>query len=337
MSYVKGGVEVTIAMRGPCNYKCYYCVAAGGLRVPEAYPYDTTWLDIDWISEMYKEFSMTDGPGTFVLTSMECGRSEPTIHPQMREIMELATSYGVVSVPTNNSQRPRDWLPQNTGNVVIRAALHPQGERDLDGFVDRLLGGRDMGARVSVVFVAHPHRLDRVARYREKFAGLGVEFEIAPFSGIYRRKEYPASYGLQERAMIGFDEPTTSWYHRLHTAMENRDFIGIPCLAGYRAFFIGGNELFRCLYAWSTPIEEPLPGPMPCPAGADGGRKRTKPCACLLLLRDLNTHTARFWNRWRKIGGWSLLPEEPIDDNAEFQRRLETYHGLMGKYGKSTG
>ena len=309
------GTEMIIAIRGRCNYSCSYCVAKN-------FKEDVSLYTQPSLEAIYDKLD------SFVVTTLECGGSEPTIHPQIRDILELALRHGPVSVPTNNSLPPAKWLPQvNPRNMLVRAALHPQGEKHLDAFLNRLLQIRETGADIRVVFVAHPARIEDVERYVDLFQEKNILMEITPFVGEWEGKQYLYSYTQEERDRLYISEDSY-WYTRLSSETSIRDFSGIPCLAGYRSFYIDPQgEFHRCLYD-SLVLKEPLKKAAPC---------RVDYCGCGLLLEKLSTlGDARYWNHyWR---GMARLPALTVDDPRApeeiYQDLQAIYWDLMKRYRK---
>ncbi len=313
---VNPGTEVTIALRCPCNYSCYYCVAAH--QKDPVVPHS-----LDKIKEIY------DSIGSFTLTSLECGAGEPIIHPQIRDILEICTETGIVTIPTNNSLDPEKWLPRrHPERLSVRTALHPQDEKKLDSFLKRLLYIRDVVANVSVVFVAHPKRYSQIEEYNNYFGDHGITLEVTAFQGKYLDKKYPESYTPKERKKLGIDE-SSYWYHRLVPEMTIRDFSDIPCLAGYRTLYIGPNTaLQRCLYD-NVKLKKPFQKALPC---------RVKHCGCGLFLEKLNTYQIEFWNNLRKLAGEEVLPQGLDRSNEElYEENKAKYWELMERYGKLKG
>jgi len=307
------GTEVTISLRCPCNYSCYYCVASHQIDPVVNH-------SLERIREIYESI------GSFTLTTLECGAGEPIIHPQIRDILEICTESGVVTIPTNNSLAPKKWLPKNhPERLLVRTALHPQGEKILDTFLDRMLYLKELVADVTVIYVAHPKRLDKINEYTKYFAKHQITFDVTAFSGKYLDKNYPESYTPEELKILGVEE-SSYWYHRLVPEMSIRDFSGIPCLAGYRTMFIGPQtDLQRCLYD-NAKLKNPYHKALPC---------RVKNCGCGLVLEELNTYQIEFWNNLRKIAGSDLLPQDSDRSNDElFDQNKAKYWELMKRYGK---
>jgi organic radical activating enzyme len=305
--------EVVIAIRNQCNYNCDYCVGHNNKQ-------KTVLHNLDKLTKVFQKI------GSFTVTNFECGSGEPTIHPQIKSMIEICAQYGAVSIPTNNSINPDLWLPSSfSKNILVRMALHPIGEKDVKGFTDRALKISNSGASVSIVFVAHPDRLNKIESYKEHFSKNGLRFQLSAFIGDHAGLHYPESYTDSEKILLGLGH-NSDWYQRLHTEMTIRNFKNIPCIAGQNFLYIDGDaRLLRCLYDTES-IEEPFTETVPC---------RVEKCGCRLLLKDLNTHTPDFWNQYRKMCGYPLLENSPRSNEDIYQEKSKVYWTLMKKYGKT--
>src|SRR5262245_9735184 len=149
---------VTVGVRGGCNYTCSYCVARNQIE-------KTSVHSVDRLTALLERL-----PQPLVI-ELECGGAEPTLHPQIRELLEACVQHGIASIPTNNSLPPSQWMPRTRPRRIhLRASLHPESEADLDGFLRRLLQARRLGAEVEVGFVAHPTRASKSSDYATYFA-----------------------------------------------------------------------------------------------------------------------------------------------------------------------
>jgi len=259
--------------------------------------------------------------------------SEPTIHPQIRDVLEIATQFGAVTMPSNNSMLPDRWAPrEHPERLAVAAALHPRGETDLDGYVARLKATRAAGVHIHPMLIGHPLNIPKIERYRDLFTEHGFKFTVRPFRGPYEDKFYPRDYTDAERRAVGIlrDEKkksaTVPWNKRM--IIPSRDFYGIPCYAGYRLLFVRPpSTLQRCLYV-KPAIEAPRKKATPCPLHG---------CPCGAYLEEFNRWGILFWNGWRKAAGWPLIPFEADakrDLYQEYHIKQEAYWNLMHRYGK---
>jgi hypothetical protein len=305
MAGLRENLEVCIALRNPCNYNCFYCAGEDKSQNEKI-----LYHDLNKIARVYSDAS------AFIVTSFECGAGEPSRHPQIKDLISIASQYGMLAIPSNNSTDPKDWIdPLNAKRIVLRASLHPQAIVEIDKFKDRLLVVQDMGATVRVEYVAHPQRLKEVKKYTEYFEKFNIPFFVVPFNGIYQDKNYPNFYTEVERneAFGKNKEYEITWYQKLVLDMPSRDFCGLSCLAGYSYLFIDKETKFlRCLYDTKN-IEELLKEPLPCSVNC---------CGCGLYLKDLNTQDIPFWNFYRSLAGEPLLPDPEEDKSFEAKKKI---------------
>lgn len=294
--------EVIIEVRNPCNYRCFYCVAAGHNNEP------VKRFDLKAVDR-----TMSRIKGDLVVTQFDCGGGEPTVHPQFPELLRICASYGAVSFPSNNSRDPKRWLPTDLAKrICIRAAVHPETETKtgLDRYARHAHYLIDAGCDFTSMFISHPTRILKIPQYRAYFAERGVPFMPVPFIGEYEGRSYPHSFTEEEKQLIGLVEGEASWYVQIQPHVTRiRDFRGIPCLAGYRSLTLAPDgSIRRCVYdAWK--LEKPLAEATPC---------EVKHCGCGLVLRDLNqTSTPDFYNFFAPRAGLEPLDLGWMDGTAK--------------------
>jgi organic radical activating enzyme len=311
------GIVITVKIRCPCNYNCIYCVAKNTIE-------DTNVFNLNEIERLYKSLE------SFIVTELECGGSEPTIHPQIRGLLEVCLKYGIVSIPTNNSIPPERWLPsENVNKLLVRAAFHQQAEKDIYGFIDRLTKIIKIGGNVHVVFVAHPDRMEKIDSYSRIFQQNNITMVITPFNGIYNDREYPESYTNKELEIINQGNvKTQSWQALLSIEARIRNFSGIPCLAGYKKFYLDEKgKIFRCLYDTKV-IDQPFNSAKPC---------EVEYCGCGLLLSELNELDENFWNYCRGIANLPYTQKlKNLGTKETFKEKRKIYWNLMKRYKKET-
>ena len=306
-----GGRQVTLGIRNPCNYNCFYCVGAGYRQTLEQF-------DLEQIELNYKQIK------DFTLTAFECGTGEPTLHPQIRGLLELCLRYGpVVSFPTNLSLHPRHWLPDhNLKMMTVLAALHPDNEVNITRFLEHLLYLKELDVSVMVSFVCHPKRYHKKELYKDFFNRFQIPISLVPYSGVYNSIEYPAGYSLIQRGELGLKKHE-NWNMDLSYEATWRNFRTIPCLAGYIDVFMNPQgQIFRCLYDLK-PIKIIYDKAKPCRVGY---------CGCGFLLEELNTRGPDYWNPWRKKAGIEVLNESRTDYKIVLKKKKKVYQKLRNKY-----
>ncbi|HOS69977.1 MAG TPA: hypothetical protein PL076_07715 [Bacillota bacterium] len=299
------GILVDIAVRCDCNYNCYYCV---GCNKKET----LNQIDLRKLEDRLRSFD------TFVVSTLECGASEPSLHPQIKDLIRLCANYGAVVIVTNNSNAPERWIPiECAGKIFIVATVHPQADNEIDRFTDNILSLLSMGANVSVHYVGHPRRIiaKRIEELEKHFKSVGVSFSVTPFIGQYKGKYYPYSYTEEEKKFI----TVNSQYDEMRLEAGFGDFKGIPCLAGCRKVYINENgNMQRCLYD-KTLIDSLYTEAKPC---------RTDYCV-ELSLEDLNYIDIRINNYKSRLFNLEV-EEKPVRDNFK-----EEFLKLMKRYNKN--
>ena len=321
--------EVHIQIRNPCNYRCFYCVAAGSNNIP------VQRLDLDRIVEVYANVK-----SKLIVTSFECGGGEPTIHPQFPELLRICADHGAVSFPSNNSQDPKRWLATETARrISLRAALHPEGEIKINQYLEYAQYLVEAGVNFVTQYIAHPNRLPKIPQYLEIFRARGIPFSPIAFIGEYEGKPYPYSYSDEQKELLRLNVETTYWAAKIgpHTN-RIRNFRGIPCIAGARQIYVmSDGSLRRCMYDFQRILERPLEQPEPCGVGN---------CGCGMFLEKLNfTENIEFYNYFGAHVGVEPLPTDWMNefakdlgyagpDEAMASEGIKMYDALMGAYGK---
>lgn len=264
--------EVIIEVRNPCNYRCFYCVAAGHNNEP------VKRFDLDAVDRTLSQIR-----ADLVVMQFDCGGGEPTVHPQFGDLLRVCAGHGAVSFPSNNSQDPARWLPADRAKrIYVRAAVHPETETKtgLDRYAKHARYLMSAGCEFSSMFISHPTRLSRIAEYKRYFGEQGVPFMPVPFIGEYEGCAYPHSFTEEEKKLIGLVDGEAGWYQQIQPHVNRiRNFRGIPCLAGFRSLTIARDGgIRRCVYD-ARKLDQPLSEPTPC---------QVKNCGCGLVLRDLN-------------------------------------------------
>lgn len=288
-------VQIHLKIRCQCNLNCWYCVAKNTID-------DTIIYNFEWLRNTYQKIISNN-----IKSSFECGGSEPTLHPQIKRILDIVSDFGSVSIPTNNTIDPDNWLPVNKAEkFFVRCALHPYNEEKFSKFKYKILKMKSLGAKVACIFVATPNRLKLIKYYYDIFNKIGILFKPIPFDGIWNDKKYPQSYTENEKDLIF--KRQKNWYERLKPYMFIRNFKGIPCLAGKNLLYISPNNVKRCLYD-RTPLYS-YDKIRPC---------NSNYCGCGLFLKELNT--------WMK-------PNNNEDNESFFISMKKRYFDLMIKYNK---
>ena len=321
--------QVTVEVRNPCNYRCFYCVAAGHNDVP------VQRFDLERIELAYAQIH-----ARVIASTLECGGGEPTIHPQFPELLRLLSTYGAVDFPSNNSQNPERWLPRDLARrILIRSALHPESEPNIDRYLGYARYLLDAGVTFQTTYIAHPTRMAKIPEYQELFAKHDVRFVPVAFIGEYEGKRYPHAYTDEEQQMLGLKEESRYWLHKIEPHVTRiRNYRGIPCIAGYRSIYVTKDgTLRRCMYDQREVLETPLTAPRAC---------EVKHCGCGMYLDKLNSvESIDVYNYWSRKTGSEQLPEDwmaPLaralgytePSEAMAVEHIRMYDSLMEAYGK---
>jgi organic radical activating enzyme len=305
--------EVVLCMRCQCNYSCDYCIGNRNKDTVELH-------DLDKLSKIYQATE------PYIVTLFECKSGEPTLHPQIKEILSLCTSYGTVSMPTNNSLKPSKWLSKDYAkSILLNVTLHPQAETNLDAFLDHLIEIRELGSTIGLRYIGRPDKMKNIPKLKEFFKKNNFDIAGIPFIGDYENKTYPQGYTDEEKKFLGIDGDIY-WVDRLSMDMKSKDFYGIPCLAGSSFFCLSPKTvLTKCLYD-STPIDGPFNEIQPC---------KVHRCGCSLMLKELNTQSPEQWNYLRGLSGYPLLEYTHESNDELYQKAVIIYQDLMKRYKKT--
>lgn len=240
-------IECGLRLAGTCNYGCWYCTP-----YPEKRPKTPTLMDMDRVREAY---NILRDRNCFVVTQTYARGTEPALHPQIVGLMDLAAAVGGSLIRTNMSIPIERWLPKKPEHVCLIASLHPEAERDLDGFVGRVLEARDAGVTIEVKFVAVPGRDWRTIR--KMCDAQGIQFRFSEYKG----QGYPGAYTLSERQ--GFD------FLLDHSPPVKRQ-PGDLCIAGWQAVHIDDVGIVRRCKS-RPPITKLASRAEPCSRSSCGG------------------------------------------------------------------
>lgn len=251
-----------LAFWGPCNYNCHYC-SPEGVRFPEPYLHD--------VLELRKIYVTLQQHAEIVITYMHAKGSEPTIHPQISEVLEIAISAGYVKLLTNMSIPVRKWALSDPSKVYLIATLHPPAERDLDGFLRRLIEAREAGFYIVAQTVASPAKFSVVEELRKRFCEHGFQLRFSKFEGQHSGKVYPGAYSKREADAFW---PVEQGLQPLLKVKPGMSPDGL-CAAGWDSVYIWPQTLLaRCRRDYKHEfLTEPYPSPRPCEARSCSNRE----------------------------------------------------------------
>lgn len=240
-------VECGLRLAGTCNYSCWYCS-----KYPETRRKTPILMEMD---KVYEAYDILRGRDRFVVTQTYARGTEPSLHPQIVELMNLAATAGGSLIRTNMSIPIGRWLPEKPEHVCLVASLHPEAEQDIDGFMGRAVEARDAGVAIEVKFVAVPGR--SWSTIRKMCDTHGIQFQFAELKG----QGYPEAYTPLERQAFDF------LLDRL-PAVKRKP--GDPCIAGWQAVHIDDVGIMRRCKS-RPPITELAARAEPCSRVGCGG------------------------------------------------------------------
>jgi len=143
--------DCTLELLGPCNYRCWYCVGdTPGPRFEQPVLHDLDRLR-GYLSAIKDDE---------VYTTVYARGTEPCLHPQMIEIAQICSPLGTVQIATNLSQPVEEWL-SGPKNIFLLVTLHPEAEKDVSGFMERVRSAIEQGYRVKVQVLGRETEKDR--------------------------------------------------------------------------------------------------------------------------------------------------------------------------------
>ena len=173
--------------------------------------------------------------------------------------------------------------------------------------------------------------MQQIEIYTDTFANNRVPFVALPFIGTFNSQPYPYSYTEKELQLLQYSN--TRAVRKMipdHIIKSNahvnriRNFRGIPCLAGFRYFYIRQDgRMQRCPYDWQT-LDAPLSAAAPC---------KVKSCGCGLVLDNLNfSQTPDFYNLFAEKAGLHAVPVDWKEAVARSLRYEDAQTGLVAEY-----
>ncbi|HRY28590.1 MAG TPA: hypothetical protein P5079_00985 [Elusimicrobiota bacterium] len=241
-----------------CNFGCPYCGYVG-----EWVPEPAELSAAEWIGFWDRAHSLY-GPMNIGVA----GKVEPFLTKDFFEILRSVSEKHTLSITTNLSWEPDEWLPAlRPGRVRLHASFHPYFISH-DTLLQKILSLKARGIGVMTSMVAYPPLLNDIRTYYDGFRRHGVLCWIRPFHGKYQGKQYPAAHSPEEKELIrmGGDDKAVRyqiWDIRTKDKM---------CRAGQKGFVLAADgSLRRCPNAnepfgnAKDPTFRLLDAPRPCP------------------------------------------------------------------------
>lgn len=277
-----------------CNYRCTYCHAP---KPGNPDTRKTTSLDAEkWIriwGDVYKNYGTC-----FILIS----GGEPFAYPSFKDLVAQLHKKHIIELCTNLEWDVEAFVKNmDPKRIKVGTSLHPEFT-DLDRFLHRLKLLKDNGFRTHVNFVPWPPLLSKMAEYKERVEGLGVQFILQPFIGEYEKRKYPQGYTEGEREYFKIFKDSCNISTLDFKTTNESDKKGKLCRMGQNyAFIHPDGEADRCCKDHSVTLGNVIDGtfrlleePAPC---------TIKECNC---WRCMLVETEPGWvQHW----GWAEMEE----------------------------
>lgn len=250
-----------------CNFFCEYC-----------HPQIRRVLNVKDLNEptydvVVKRFNEI---GKICYVHMSGG--EPFLYPSFDLLCEGLTKQHFISINTNLSHDVERFVscvpPERC--LFITAALHSVERERTNSGIDRFIKHacilQESGFKLSIIFVAFPAHLERMAKDIEFLREAGIRNVCAKvFKGPYNGKRYPESYEQHEREII--IRYSGSYPFNKNYMNGEMSFKNLECNAGMSSFKIMvTGDVHRCatvrgdygnLYNGTF---KPMAAATPCPA-----------------------------------------------------------------------
>lgn len=196
-----------------CNYRCSYCFFHDTWeeeKKKNRYPGIARWKEIwDGIFRRY-------GGGHIHISG-----GEPFCYPDILELVEHLTKNFTVEFDTNLSFDVQEFMRRiGPQRVKFATAFHPQFA-DFEEYLKKVTMLKKAGYDLGVNFVAFPEQLKEMPYYKRKLEEVHISFDVMPFRGKYRGKEYPQGFTEEERKFICEVDPRTA-------ARQLREYAAAP-------------------------------------------------------------------------------------------------------------
>ncbi len=223
-----------------CNLSCPYCLTRRETQYPFPFHFLRKKLPAPKKIDIPALMATLEKASRTFLISFTGG--EPFLVPNFVEACVAITRRHHVGVNTNLTlSAVRDFAerisPQKVAWFVASPHFKELERRGLTGrYLENFQFCRTKGFNVETNAVAHPELLPELEKYRQLYAGAGIDLKFSPFFGPCQRKRYPAAYTENELNAFGLSGKTSS--------AAGRD---ARCNAGYNAGVVNENgDCFVC-------------------------------------------------------------------------------------------
>lgn len=138
------------------------------------------------------------------------GGGEPFLVPNIVELcVELSQIHYLTVVSNFVSPSVRHFIdtipPEKVTSIV--ASLHIEELETMsltDVFINNVRLAKEKGFRIAVHTTCYPPVINSIEDYKKIFNSMGVRFEVRPYIGKYKNKNYPAAYTEEDNKQFTF-------------------------------------------------------------------------------------------------------------------------------------
>ena len=231
MFHIENRVRFEWNMLYSCNYRCPYCFFEGKW---EEYGKRTVFLSVEQWMGHWKRIYERYGSCALVITG-----GEPFVYP---DFIQLIKEISAIHYPINISSNASGDLSKfvsviNPERVSVTLSFHPEYNTieeiikkkrflELNGFRNEFIN-----------LCVYPPYTIRLKEYIETAHNSNETLKVIPFIGSYNGHQYPESYSLNEKELLGLD---TTW-------KKNVERKGTLCAAGQKsALIFPDGKVARC-------------------------------------------------------------------------------------------
>lgn len=233
-----------------CNYRCTYCNTPKPAQPLEmwkernrkkvAYPGLETWIKV-W-KDIYERYGSSE---------IHITGGEPFIYPNFIELIKELSKIHTLEIITNLAFNVYSIINNMTPDRLrLGTTFHPEFT-DVHEFLEKHKILRKHGFETWSNYVLYPPLLEMTAKYKSEFDKFGIPFNMQPYLGFYKGKEYPMGYSSEELLLLKdcyreddiVNKKTIEW----KTSAPKRNMRDKPCRMGqmYAKIYPTG-DVYRC-------------------------------------------------------------------------------------------
>lgn len=229
---------IEIILTSVCNFACDYCISGSNhkqnfiiengkkrwIKMPDEYVTVNGYPKIikvnsDTANEVYED-AFKNGYFTdnqvldprkliyYVKRNLKGWRlvisgGEPLIYPGISSLLEILSKDNEIILLTNASKIQSFPEIVDNENIFFRVGFHPE-HRDMFEFLENIEFIKSRTDRYIVNYVHHPRHRDKGTdiEFVDVLKENNLEYEISPFKGSYKGKEYNYEAGLFDESFL---------------------------------------------------------------------------------------------------------------------------------------